>query len=120
MVLAQSLFDPPPTSVKPFDSAREATQARRGDRFRTHCVRTRHYLNRPFNPRDEAFAAPKLNRISIDKASRLLDGFVVVNANQRFETFEIAIGPDGVCSVIGNGVAPRMARCHASRSARYA
>jgi hypothetical protein len=56
-----------------------------------------------FHPRDEAFATPKLNCASIDEASGLVDGFVVVSANQRFKPFEVAIGPDGICSVIGDG-----------------
>jgi hypothetical protein len=55
------------------------------------------------HPRDEAFATPKLYCAPIDEAPGLFDGFVVINTNQRLKPFEVAIGPDGICSEIGDG-----------------
>src|SRR5882757_3158625 len=89
-------------SAKPDNFTEKTAPARHRGRF-SGGVRRRRYLDLVFHTRDEAFAAPKLNCAFIDEVSGLVDGFVVVNANQRLKPLEVTIGPNGICSVIGHG-----------------
>ena len=93
-------------SAKPDNFTEKTAPARHRGRF-SGGVRRRRYLDLVFHTRDEAFAARKLNCAFIDEVSGLVDGFVVVNANQRLKPLEVTIGPNGICSVIGHDEAPQ-------------
>jgi hypothetical protein len=53
-----------------------------------------------WQPDHEASAAPKLNVGTFQKALGLLDCFDVVGANQRIESYEMTVAPDGVGPVL--------------------
>jgi hypothetical protein len=47
-------------------------------------------------PNDQAVAAPKLDVVPVDKASRLGDRLGIVGANQGLISYEMTVGPDGI------------------------
>jgi hypothetical protein len=51
---------------------------------------------------NEPLAAPKLNWIFFNKAFGLFDSFAIVSANERFESYEMPVGPDDVRAVISH------------------
>src|SRR3979490_1769092 len=89
-------------SAKPDNFTKKTAPARHRGRF-SGGVRRRRYLDLVFHTRDEAFAAPKLNCAFIDEGSGLVDGFVVVNANQGLITAEVYIGTHCIWSLVRYG-----------------
>ena len=51
-------------------------------------------------PSDEPHAAPKLDGMTVDQPPGPLHGLDVIHANQRFESYEMPVVPDGISSVL--------------------
>jgi hypothetical protein len=66
-------------------------------------------------PSDEARAAPELDGVTVDQPPGPLDGLGVIPANQRFESYEMPVAPDGVSSVLCHPHLPATAGLEISR-----